>query len=284
MIGRFFNFLVESERVVYFLLIFLFSSFFFTYRYFVTGDGPAHVYNANLLVEFLKGDNALLSSYYEFTRLPVPNWTGHLVLAFFNLLLPIEEVEKVFLFCYFFAFAYSFRYLVTSFNKEAGLFSLLILPFGISLFLHAGFYNFCLAFVFLFLIIGLFVRKGDEMSLKSGLILMILLVLLYFSHVTVALFAIFFLFLYKLWLALISKNGTLRENSFSSVKQGLLLAAVCLPTSVLILFYSNYHVGETRYEFLELQDLVLMLGNISALVGQGSGEHVYTHIYLSSFI
>ena len=47
---------------------------------FVTQDGPAHLYNAHILVEsFREGDS--LGRAYEVRWRPLPNWGGHLILA-----------------------------------------------------------------------------------------------------------------------------------------------------------------------------------------------------------
>jgi hypothetical protein len=48
-------------------------------RPFVTQDGPAHVYNAHILVESLRPDSPFRDS-FETQWALVPNWTGHLVL------------------------------------------------------------------------------------------------------------------------------------------------------------------------------------------------------------
>ena len=47
--------------------------------WFVTQDGPAHVYNAQILAESL--DAARLPAVYTISWKPIPNWMGHLVLA-----------------------------------------------------------------------------------------------------------------------------------------------------------------------------------------------------------
>src|SRR5688500_216456 len=47
---------------------------------FVTQDGPAHLYNAHILVESLRADTPLERA-YEVRWRPLPNWGGHLALA-----------------------------------------------------------------------------------------------------------------------------------------------------------------------------------------------------------
>ena len=48
--------------------------------WFVTQDGPAHLYNAEILARSLDADSPFRES-YEVHWVPLPNWAGHLVLA-----------------------------------------------------------------------------------------------------------------------------------------------------------------------------------------------------------
>jgi len=280
MFERLFLFLFRFEKIIFLLVVLFFAFYFFSFRFFITGDGPAHLYNANLLLNIFDGADAPISTYFELNAFPVPNWTGHLVLAFLNLFLQTEAVEKVFLFLYFIAFVYSFKYLVQSFNASVGLFALLILPFGMSLFLYAGFYNFCLSFIFLFLTIGFYVRHGRTMNFKRVFILAVFLLLLYFSHVTITLFAILFLFLFLTWQILLENDLTTREKLILIFKNSTGLLLICLPVLTLIFFYLTLHAPETMFEFLDTSVLVEMLLTMSPLVGHGSAEYFYTAIYL----
>jgi len=280
MIERLIKFILGYQKLIFFLVVLVVSMYFFSYRFFVTGDGPAHLYNANLILEFFNGAEPPVSTYFEMNSFPVPNWTGHLILAFFNLFLPIEVVEKVFLFLYFFGFVYSFKYFIQSYNPNAGWFSLIIIPFGISLFVHSGFYNFCLSFIFLFLVIGFFVRHKNQMNLKKGIVMAMLILLLYFSHVTITLFAIFTLFVILFWDTLLIAGISFREKISIFFKKSIGLFLICLLGLIFIFFYTRLHVGELYYTFIPTKELVAMLGNISPLVGHGPGEHLYTRIYL----
>jgi hypothetical protein len=280
MIERLFKFIFRSDKITFLVIVLFFAFFFFSYRFFITCDGPAHLYNANLLLNFFNGADPVVSSYFELNAYPVPNWIGHLILAFLNTFLPVEAVEKVFLFIYFIAFIYSFKYLVQSFNKDIGVFALLILPFAMSVFLNAGFYDFCLSFIFLFLSIGFFVRHHQNMSLKKGLMLALFLILLYFSHVTITLFAISFLFLFLVWQIFLEKELLSKEKFKLIFRNSISLLLVCLPVLIFIFFYSRLHTPEIKFEYLDNSSLLKMLFNISPLVGHGPGEFFYTRIYL----
>ena len=56
-------------------------------RWFVTEDGPAHLYNAHIIAKSL-GPNSPFAAYYTVHWVALPNWTGHLVTAAVVSLLP----------------------------------------------------------------------------------------------------------------------------------------------------------------------------------------------------
>ncbi len=58
------------------------------FRHFVTLDGPAHLYNAQLIREIWFGGHSLVNDLFRVNDFPVPNWSGHLIMALLNLLLP----------------------------------------------------------------------------------------------------------------------------------------------------------------------------------------------------
>src|SRR5438045_1228372 len=60
---------------------------------FPTQDGPAHLENARLLVELLRG-NAEVGRFFAFDRFS-PNWISHLVLAPLLLIVPAAVAEKI---------------------------------------------------------------------------------------------------------------------------------------------------------------------------------------------
>ncbi len=71
-----------------------------TTKYFITLDGPSHLYNANLIKELLLGKNQLIKDLFQFNPIPVPNWSGHFIMAFFCWLFPAFIAEKLLLVIY----------------------------------------------------------------------------------------------------------------------------------------------------------------------------------------
>jgi hypothetical protein len=61
---------------------------------FVTQDGPAHVYNAQILLESFRLDSPYASAYTVRWR-PVPNWAGHLSLMGMMTVLPPRAADRL---------------------------------------------------------------------------------------------------------------------------------------------------------------------------------------------
>src|SRR5215475_3455969 len=64
-----------------------------TFKYFPSTDGPAHLDNANIIREY--HDRPIFREYYIFNKNLVPTWFGHLVMAGLLSLMPALVAEKV---------------------------------------------------------------------------------------------------------------------------------------------------------------------------------------------
>ena len=82
------------------------------FKFFPTVDGPAHLYNSRLIIE-LFWQTGPLDTYFSFNEI-TPNWLGHILLSFFQLIFPAYAAEKCLLLIYFIGFPLSFRAFIKS--------------------------------------------------------------------------------------------------------------------------------------------------------------------------
>lgn len=164
-------------------LSFIFMSFLYP-----SMDGPAHLYNSNLLRHIISG-NQFLTNYYSINSFYIPNWTTNLVLALLMMIFNAAIAEKILVIAYIIGMAYSFRYLIRQINPGNEIFSILIFPFIFSFLFRLGFYNFSIAFIFYFLVIGFWLKNHDKFTTKDLLILFLLITALYYSNVLIFGFA-----------------------------------------------------------------------------------------------
>ena len=102
--------LFQFEKYFFFFIVLLHLIPMLSVKYFVTHDGPAHVYNAHLINNLLFHKDSIASNFFELTPGIVPNWIGHALIAFFSLFLPYFISEKVLLCIYIISFAFFFSF------------------------------------------------------------------------------------------------------------------------------------------------------------------------------
>jgi hypothetical protein len=210
----------------------------------------------------LQGDAPLLSTFFQFNHEPMPNWTGHLLLIFLNFFLPSFLAEKLFLLACFTGLPFAFRYLLLALKPDKVWLSCLMLPFVHSFFFMAGFYNFNVAIILLFLSSGYWVRMKDKASTWQWIYMALLLILTYFSHILVFLVLI-------VALACHVVADSLQE---SKSKLGFFLTAfrykairlLCIAAPCFVLFASyiiRHHVsGEKMYLSKQALNTMLITG------------------------
>lgn len=176
--------MLKLEKQLFHLLVIMALSIIIIPKFYITGDGASHVYNAKVLFDYLFGDErAFYKTFYQINRGLDPNWMSHLLIGFFLQIFPAWLADKLFQIVYVLTFAYGFRYLIKSINPENTFLSFLFFPFLFSLPFQQGFYNYVLALAFLFWTVGYYINHRNEVqSPIQQLKLCILLLLMSFTH------------------------------------------------------------------------------------------------------
>jgi hypothetical protein len=273
------------ETYLFFLIIALNLVPVLSVKFFPTLDGPAHLYNSNLITNLLFGNQAHLSDFFIFNNEPVPNWTGHFILSFFNLFLPAYLAEKILLIVYLISLPLAFRNLIKTISPDNYYLSYLIFPFTYSYLFFLGFYNFSLAIVFLLMALNYWLKHEDKIfSLKKTVMLFILLTLIYFSHIFVFEIGIFLIGLNILVKAIVAcfRNINLYKETFRIFfkKTGILFLSSFIP--LIQSFHYFFSRSFTEDTFVDTPQLIAWLKNIRPYVTsdlvEKQGEEVYTKI------
>jgi hypothetical protein len=221
----------SSIESIVFLIFALANAYpIFAHHFFPTLDGASHLYNAHCIKELFIG-NEYLQGFVHLNPFPNPNWTGHFIIAFFNLFLPGWLAEKTFLLIYMIGLPYAFRYLLRAFSPQNTLASFLIFPFCYSYMLLLGFYNFSISLVFLLFTIGFWLRNKDRLTVYKSILLMLLVTATYFSHVSI--YGILFPILFGL--LFIDDTATLIKDKTPFRKY---FRAIAIKTGILIMSFS----------------------------------------------
>jgi hypothetical protein len=210
-------------------------------------DGPAHLYNSNILVQLLAGNN-VMSSFYIINNTPIPNWTSHIILLIFNSFLPAWLAEKFFLVIYISGMAVSFRYLVKTLNPNNISLSIIIFPFIYSFLFHLGFYNFSLSIILLFTTLGFWLRHHHTTKLSFYLVLIMLITTTYFTNLLVFGILGLTIGIYILYFSIKDyfSGKLLIETLTNGARKLLVLFLVSLPGLILLfVFFKNVHFSST---------------------------------------
>ena len=156
------NAISRKEHLVFYLFVFIQIIPLVLVDRILTVDGPAHVYNARLMAELWSDPNSPIHEYLGFNQIS-PNWSGHLLLIGLSKLMSWSAAEKVLILSVVVGLPVSFRYLLRALNGRIWA-SYLILPFAHSYFLYFGFYNFMIALVLFFFMLGVWIKTDHKRS------------------------------------------------------------------------------------------------------------------------
>jgi len=235
---------------------------------FPSTDGPSHLANAFIIKELVFGGNPFLSGFYQINPEPVPNWTGHAVLAILMTFLPALAAEKVLLTVLLLGLPFAFRGLMKAINSGTPWLSYLIFPFTHSIFLIYGFYNFSLGVILLFTTL-MFWIKSNRMSNKwlRYLLLSLLMILTYFSHLVT-----FGLLMMSLFIMLVANAlaGMIQRGDNLQLLKKLIIDIFLLVLSGLIPILLGISFFMARSENgltsgMAISDLLIMLGHLTPL-------------------
>lgn len=160
------------------------------FDFFPSQDGPAHVHNAGVILEYRHPDRAVYREYYDLNLRPVPNLLGHLALAAGMTVAPPRVAEKLVVSAILLLTLGAMLYLLHVLRPGPGFAWLLPFPLLYHYPLHMGFYNFSLALPIALLAIGCVLSARGRFGPGRTLLLTGLLLVLYLAHIVAWVFAL----------------------------------------------------------------------------------------------
>jgi len=172
----------KTVKRLFYTLLFLHLIPLFFGKYFLTQDGPSHLYNAFILKDMILSHHSLYTQYFEINKVPNPNWLITVFYALTMMVLPAFLAEKIFLVLYVLLLPLSFRFLIRQINLNNSFIALLIFPLVYNITLYLGFFNFCFSIIFYFYAVGYWLKYQGILSLKRQIGFILLVTITYFSH------------------------------------------------------------------------------------------------------
>ncbi len=268
------------ENAIFLLLIFLSLAYVWWYPYFLTGDGPAHVYNSKILLDLLRGANVdFYKTYYDVNLQALPNWFSHVLLVVLQFFFSPFTADKLLISLYVIMFPVCFRWAILQASGGYNSALLLIFVFVFQWVLYYGFYNFCFGIVGAFLFIAAMFRLRTEPTVYQLVYLLPLSFLIFFTH----LFGWFFLCVVLAGIFTVEAQSDLSFSPFKNSARKLFdnwwWVAVCaLPPLALSAIFVQHNQAETPYfpqeperlqeAFLNLEMLVLWGGKTEFVIAK----------------
>ncbi len=218
-------------QVLFYLLVFLHALPVLLLDHLISVDGPAHLYNANLIIRLLSAGNDSANIFFEFSNSWSPNWTAHILLVLLSKLFGAFAAEKWIWFLYLVLLPMSFKSLIQTISPKSNAAPFYVFPFIYAFPLFLGFYSFCLALPIVFYLLA-FVLRDNKIKQKR-LYLFFLLGLLYFSHV----FA-FFAFWIALFVHFFFSILTVYEDKFRVRQKVKILLYLSVPFFLLFIYFA----------------------------------------------
>lgn len=229
------------------------------YNWFMTFDGPAHLYNAHLLKNVLFGESDLFFQFHSLNLVPMPNLLGHIFLVCCDIVFPPFISEKILITVCIVVLVFSIRKLVKRNAGNTEMISLII-PFVLSYPLLLGFYNFCLGLSLYFFVVLHWQILKQSSKIKRIVMMMPLLSLVYLSHLFVFIWLLITLFI--LIILEERKNRSLLLSSF------VVLAIAAIPGvlgALYFFFYSSTGLDTERLSFTQLLEDLWIVRPLIAL-------------------
>ncbi|MFN0034431.1 MAG: hypothetical protein ACKVUS_05140 [Saprospiraceae bacterium] len=175
--------LSKIEPTLFYALLALWMLPVWSVDFFVTGDGPCHLYNSKILLDWWQsGSREFYKPFYFLNTNFDPNWLFNLLTAPLLAVFGSGLSEKFFFTMYVLGFGLGFRYLISQINPAAKFISTLGLLFCYHKLLMMGFLNNSLSLALWFWAVGWWWSKRDDHRPVTLLKTALLLLLLFSAH------------------------------------------------------------------------------------------------------
>jgi len=268
--------LSNRENLLILILILAHLIPIWVFQFFPSQDGPTHIENANIILDYFHPDRSIFREYYIFNKHLEPTWLGHFVLAGLLYLLPILTAQKIFLSGYIILLPLSIRYALKGIRPDSGFLAFLMFPFIYNYPLHMGFYSFSYSLSVFFFLVGYWIRNREQPTLPKTVRLAFLSLLLYFCHIVSLVMAYVGIGLLTVWFILFDliQDKSERPSDFRVLwktfgkRVGPLVLAF-LPTVILAVTFlsrrgvESPEIGIRRSFHWLLKDLIQMESLVS---------------------
>jgi len=257
--------------------------------YFLTGDGPCHLYNAQILHDLWSGKNiAFYERFFEVVGKPNPNWMTHVLLGALLFVFKGIVAEKILLSGYVVLFVSGFTRLLKRLDSASLFWPLVVFVFVFHYVLAKGFYNFSFSMALLFWMINTWLLVLERINAVRVAGFFVMVCLTFFAHPVAFAFGGFCcLALLVSSYALEKENRKEREEAKKAQRNGrqklifqnLLLLFLCiLPCSLMLLKFAAGEAHEGAIVLHPVKNRIIEFADFNCLVNVSSSEAILVRV------
>lgn len=240
----------RKEPLLFAVLSVIFLGPVFNASWLLTLDGPSHWYNAEIIRALWSGNaDSALANANSLTPVPVPNWTGHFLLAVFGAVFSASASFKILHTVYLLGFLYGYRKLMTVLYPEKQWPRYFAFAFVYNYFFFLGFYNFLFSVVLMFFIAAHWISTDTRGHWRRDtLVFMCAFILLWFTHLSGFVMTLLLIGIFEL--SKITANKARREPATGRTIGDVikvLLVPMIVPVVCTWLYYSYKQSGMVSY-------------------------------------
>jgi hypothetical protein len=184
---RFARWLREPDNALLIALIVVNVIPIWSFQFFPSQDGPSHLANARIALEYYRPDRAFFRDYYVLNWQPLPNLLAHFLLVGLMAITSPLVAEKLLLSLYVVSFGAAARYAVGALRRDTAFVALFAMVFVWNYPAHMGFYNFSLSVALYLFAAGFWLRRQDSLGVANTVKFGALVLLLYSAHLVAVL-------------------------------------------------------------------------------------------------
>lgn len=223
-------------RALFWICLALFLVFLFSLPVFPTGDGPLHIYMANVFWSVATHTHSIYAHYYAIRHLLQPYSFHYYFLIGLEHFVSADMAEKFFVALILITMATGFRALARSFKIRSAAVSLWVFPLLLNWTLGGGMLNFSFAAGLMLWGLAFYYRLGDAFTGRVFAGFVVTLILLILSHPVPLMLLILMIAGDLFWLILV--RGPAEKRRWARVPRwqaaALLLAAISFIFPLLI--------------------------------------------------
>ncbi len=231
-------------------LFFLFTGMqllpLFVFDFIPTADGPLHVYNAKLLLNYLVYRDPLALRFFTLNPVPVPNWLTHFAMAGLMLVTTPHRAETMIMAGYVVLLPLAFRYAIRSIRPDSGGIEFMIFPFVYNSHFHWGFFNFCYSLALFLFVVGYWLRHKSHMTALRTACWSALIVLLYFANPVGFIETLLAVLVLSTWAASTGAYETSLARIRALARSWTVVAVAFLPAFLLYAWYLAFRLNRGR--------------------------------------